>query len=158
MLGLGGVQVLHDGQPVGRTDSAGRILVPGLRPFEDNTIAIVSEDLPLTALLESDRIVVRPFSHGVVSGVVGVAASKSRVFVLRLDGATRELVPVGAEVGVGGSSFPVGTQGLAQLPVSHAATDAVVSWPDGRCRLRVPGQARAVEAAGPVELGCVRVR
>jgi len=155
---LGGVQVLHDGQAVGRTDSAGRILVPGLRPFEDNTITIVPEDVPLTALLESDRIVVRPFSHGVVSGVVGVAASKSRVFVLRLDGATRELVPVGAEVGVGGSSFPVGTQGLAQLPVSHAATDAVVSWPDGRCRLRVPGQARAVEAAGPVELGCVRVR
>ena len=157
---LGGVQVLHDGQPVGRTDSAGRILVSGLRPFEDNTITIVPEDVPLTALVESERVVVRPFSHGVVSAAVGVAASDSRVFVLRLEGgaAARGLVPPGADVVIGGSSFPVGAQGLAQLPVSHAATDAIVSWSDGRCRVRVPGKAALGDATGPVELGCARLR
>jgi outer membrane usher protein len=158
---LGGVQVLHDGQPVGRTDPAGRILVPGLRPFEDNTITIVPEDVPVTALVESERVVVRPFSHGVVSAAVGVAASKSRVFVLRLDGGAagaRALVPAGADVVVGGSSFPVGAEGLTQLPVSHVATEAIVSWSDGRCLVRVPGEAKAVDAAGPVELGCMRVR
>jgi outer membrane usher protein FimD/PapC len=82
--GLGGVEVLHDGQPVGRTDAAGRILVPALRPFEDNTIAIVPEDLALAAMVESDRLIVRPYSHGVVSAPVRVSASESRVFVLRL--------------------------------------------------------------------------
>jgi outer membrane usher protein len=154
---LGGVQVLHDGQPVGRTDPAGRILVPGLRPFEDNIITIVPEDVPLTALVESERVVVRPYSHGVVRAAV--AASESRVFVLRLDGAAAgALVPAGAEVVVGGSSFPVGAEGLAQLPVSHVATEAVVSWSGGRCRVRVPGEAKVVAAAGPVELGCMRVR
>ena len=134
---LGGVEVLHDGQPVGRTDPAGRILVPSLRPFEDNTLTIVPEDVPVGALIDSDRISVRPYSHGVVTAVMSVAASQSQVFQLLL--APGVFVPPGAEIQLEGHSFPVGTEGLAQVPVTLVAADALVSWPGGRCKFRVPG-------------------
>jgi outer membrane usher protein len=159
---LGGVEVLHDGQPVGRTDGEGRILVPALRPFEDNTITVVPEDIPLTAMVDSDRITVRPYSHGVVRAVVSVAASESRVFALRLASERDGFVPPGAEVALNEHTYPVGTQGIAQLPVAHAAVDALVSWPGGRCRVRVPAAAVASAAAakragdGPLGVDCKR--
>lgn len=150
---LGGVAVLHDGQPVGRTDDSGRIIVPSLRPFEDNTLTIVPEDIPLTALVDSDKISVRPYSHGVVSVTLAVAANESRVFALRL--APEIFVPPGAEVTVGGHTFPVGTQGIAQLPVARAASEAIVSWPGGHCRIRLPELASAKRAGDdPLVVDC----
>jgi outer membrane usher protein len=143
---LGGVEVLHDGQPVGRTDGAGRILVPSLRPFEDNAIVLVPEDIPLAAMVDSNKITVRPYSHGIVSAVVAVAASKSRVFMLSLGASADALVPAGAEVALNGHTYPVGTEGLAQLPVGRAAADALVTWPGGRCRVHLP--ARPVATGG----------
>src|SRR6185437_6963810 len=114
---LAGLQVLHDGQPVGRTDSEGRILVPALRAFEDNTITVVPEDLPPGAMVDSERIVVRLYSHGVVAAVLDVSATDSAVFVLRIGDA--DFVPAGAAVAVGGHVFPVGSEGVAQLPVGR---------------------------------------
>ena len=153
---LGGVEVLHDGQPVGRTDGEGRILVPALRPFEDNTITVVPEDIPLTAMLDSDKITVRPYSHGVVNAVMSVAANESRVFTLRLASGADGVVPPGAEVALNGHTYPVGTQGIAQLPVAHAAVDASVNWQGGRCHVHLPSAAVASAAArrsGDVPLG-----
>jgi outer membrane usher protein len=153
---LGGVEVLHDGLPVGRTDAEGRILVPALRPFEDNTITVVPEDIPLTAMVDSDKITVRPYSHGVVSAVLSVAASESRVFTLRLGTMADGFVPPGAEVALNGHTYPVGTQGLSQLPVAHAAVDALVSWPGGRCRVHLPTASAAAlvaKKAGDASLG-----
>ena len=158
---LGGVEVLHDGLPVGRTDGAGRILVPALRPFEDNTITVVPEDIPLTAMVDSDKITVRPYSHGVVSATVAVAASESRVFTLRLGTTADGFVPPGAEVALNGHTYPVGTQGLSQLPVAHAAVDASVNWPGGRCRVHLPAASAAALAAkragdAPLGVDCKR--
>ncbi len=154
---LGGVEVLHDGQPVGRTDGSGRILVPSLRPCEDKAITGVPEDIPLTAMVDSDKITVRPYSHGIVNAVLPVAASESRIFTLHLGTGVGALVPAGAEVTLNGHVYPVGTDGLAQLRVSRAAADAMVSWPGGRCLVHVPAPAAAKGAAGgadPVALDC----
>lgn len=150
---LGGVAVLHDGQPVGRTDDSGRIIVPSLRPFEDNTLTIVPEDMPLTAMVDTDKVTVRPYSHGVVSVTLAVAAIESRVFALRL---TPEVfVPPGAAVSLGGHAFPVGTQGIAQLPVGRAAAAAIVTWPGGRCRIHLPDLAAAgLAGSEPLVVDC----
>lgn len=135
--GIAGLEVLRDGQPAGRTDSAGRLLVAGLRPFESNTLTLVPEDLPPTAMIASDKLIVRPFSHGILSAVMGVAALESRLFTLRL--AVDAVVPAGASVSLAGQTFPVGAQGIAQLPVGRVEVDALVSWRGGQCRIRVPG-------------------
>jgi hypothetical protein len=113
-------------------------------------------------MVESEKLVVRPYSHGVVRGVVKVSGRESQVFMLRLG--ERELVPAGAEVVLDGRAFPVGTQGLTQLPVGPEGEEGVVSWPAlgssgpaGRCRVRVPGLRATpgvATSADPVELDC----
>jgi outer membrane usher protein len=151
---LGGVEVLHDGQPVGRTDGEGRILVPALRPFEENTISVVPEDIPLPAMIDSGKIMVRPYSHGVVSAVMSVAASESRVFTLRLGTTVDGFVPAGAEVALNGHTYPVGTEGIAQLPVARTAADALVTWPGGRCRVHLPAPVVRSAGDGPWAVDC----
>jgi outer membrane usher protein FimD/PapC len=121
----------------------------------------VPEDIPLTAMVDSDKITVRPYSHGVVKAAVSVAASESRVFTLRLGTTPETFVPTGAEVALNGHTYPVGTQGLSQLPVAHGAVDALVSWPGGRCRVHLPTAAAAALAAkgagdAPLGVDCKR--
>jgi outer membrane usher protein FimD/PapC len=102
---------------------------------------------------DSDQIRVRPYSRGVVSVTLAVAASESRVFALRL--APEVFVPPGASVALGGHLFPVGTQGIAQLPVERTAAEAIVSWPGGRCRIHLPDLAAARRAGDdPLAVDC----
>ncbi len=133
---LAGVRVLRDGQPAGRTDEQGRILVVGLRPFEDNVISYVTEDLPLTSLVTGDSLVLRPYSRGVVRAQFPVAAAASEAIELQMDDS--KPVPAGALLALNGHNFPIGKQGLVQIPVLKYPTEAVVSWAAGRCRLRLP--------------------
>ncbi len=89
---------------------------------------------------------------------MAVAANESRIFTLHLGKGADALVPAGAEVALNGHTYPVGSDGLAQLPVGRAAADASVSWPGGRCRVHLPAQAAARDGAasgsGPVALDC----
>jgi len=133
---LSRVRVLHDGQPAGETDGQGRLLVVGLRPFEDNTLRLVQEDLPLTAIVPADSIVVRPYSRGVVEALFPVDAASSESIVLQLDAGGP--VPAGARIILGAHVLPVGRDGLAQIPVLQRATEASVKWPGGECRARLP--------------------
>jgi outer membrane usher protein len=150
--GLRGVRVLRDGQPAGRTDAQGRLLVTGLRPFDNNLISYVPEDLPLTALVTGDSLVLRPYSRGIVRAEFPVAAAASETIELRLQ--SSEPVPVGALLTLNGREFPVGREGLAQIPVLERPMQAVVSWVGGRCRLRLPSSyqrtARRVARCVPV--------
>lgn len=133
---LSRVRVLHDGQPAGETDDQGRLLVVGLRPFEDNVLRLVQEDLPLTAIVPSDSIVVRPYSRGVVEARFPVDAASSATIVLQLDAAGP--VPAGARIVLGTHTLPVGRDGLAQIPVLKQPTQARVTWPGGECRVHLP--------------------
>jgi outer membrane usher protein len=143
--GLPAVRVMHDGQPAGRTDDQGRILVEGLRPFEDNVITLALEDLPLTALVSGESRVVRPYSHGVERIDFNVAALDSEMITLRTD--QGEPVPAGALILIGDQVFLVGKQGRAQIPVlKAAATDALVKSPEGQCVARLPASRRSARS------------
>jgi len=133
---LAGVRILRDGQPAGRTDEQGRILVVGLRPFEENVISYVPEDLPLTALVTGGSLILRPYSRGVVHAQFPVAAAASEAIELQLDNS--QPVPAGALLTLNGHDFPVGKQGLVQIPVLKHSLEAVVTWAGGRCRMRLP--------------------
>ena len=51
-----GVHVYADNQPVGVTDRNGFLMVPGLRPFDLNTIRVDEDDLPLDFSLAAGEI------------------------------------------------------------------------------------------------------
>lgn len=65
--GVSGISVLNENRLVGRTDGGGRLLVPDLRAFEPNRLAIDPNDAPLdVAVPDPDREVRPPYRSGVV--------------------------------------------------------------------------------------------
>lgn len=102
------VHVLQENRDVGSTNSSGRLLVPDMRSFDLNHVAIEATDIPPDAALINDRREFRPqdrsgvvvkfpirFSHGALLRLVdeaGVAVPMGSTATLR---ATGTVVPVG---------------------------------------------------------------
>lgn len=125
-----------DNQLMTHTNSAGRALVPNLRPFEDNRISVDPLDLPLDTSIGSRLVVLAP---GYRSGVVArfpIERIKSATFRLLLPGG--EPVPVGAMVHFKDKVFPVVRDGVVYLTgIDHVQT-AEATWGGNRCTFRLP--------------------
>lgn len=135
-----GVGVLHENRLIGRTDGSGQALVPNLRSFEANRLAIDPSDVPIDAdALVTSRLV-RPRDR---SGVmVRFPVTRSRGALLRLVDATGMPLPVGATVSLQGhgaeggmaAGAPVGFGGEAYLTALTPWNRIEVTLPDGaRC-------------------------
>jgi outer membrane usher protein len=117
---------------IGETDAHGRLLVTGLRAYEQNRIGVVLDDLPITASVANDEIMVTP---GARSGAIAD-------FALAQEGGgeVQILGPNGAPLPAGsiltrrgdGARFVVGADGKAFI---DARADTVL---DGEhCSLTV---------------------
>lgn len=116
--GAAGVQVLQENRPVGRTGSSGLLLVPNLRSFDANRIAIDPTDVPLDAVMGQTTRMVRPqdrsgvvvrfpvrVSHGALLQLVDASGAAIPMGSIARLGAAAELV-----VGYGGELFVNGLQ------------------------------------------------
>jgi len=66
--GAPGVVVTQDNRPVGRTGLLGTLMVPDLRPFQDNKIGIDPTTLPANAVSQETELILRPrFGSGVLA-------------------------------------------------------------------------------------------
>jgi len=102
------VHVLQENRDVGSTDSSGRLLVPDMRSFDLNRIAIAATDIPSDVTIDDATVEMRPqdrsgvvvrfpvkFSHGALLRLIdgaGVPMSLGSAATLRATGVT---VPVG---------------------------------------------------------------
>ena len=68
------VRVYSDNRLVGRTNQAGRLLVPNLRPFERNRLRFAVDDLPLSSSFGAHEIEVAPYDQTGVSVAFDVRA------------------------------------------------------------------------------------
>ncbi|MGB5589480.1 MAG: fimbria/pilus outer membrane usher protein, partial [Gammaproteobacteria bacterium] len=131
--GFEDVRVMLENQEVGRTDGSGRILVPGLRPYQHNKVSIKQEDLPLTANIESVSMDVTPYFR---SGVLAdFPASEGRDILLRLMLPDGSPAPEGGAVRAEGSDavFPVGLDGQVYLRNVSDGTSLTLDWRDNTC-------------------------
>ena len=116
--GAAGVQVLQENRPVGRTGSSGLLLVPDLRSFDANRIAIDPTDVPLDADMGQTTRMVRPQDHSGV--VVRFPVHVSHGALLQMVDKTGAAIPVGSTarlaaapelvVGYGGELYVSGLQ------------------------------------------------
>jgi outer membrane usher protein len=113
--GAPGVTVLEDNRVVGKTDWWGRLLVTGLRGFEDNKISIDPATLPLSAQASLTETNLRPLAgSGVVADFKVVADARDAEIILT-DAAGAPL-PAGGRVEYsGGPPAIVGYDGRAYL-------------------------------------------
>jgi outer membrane usher protein len=111
--GAQGILVLDENREVGRTDSAGRLLVPDLRSFDLNHIAIEPTDIPVDATVPYTTRDVRPQDRSGV--VVRFPVQMSRGALLRLVDDAGLPLPVGsaATLTATGAAVPVGYGGEA---------------------------------------------
>ncbi len=147
------VHVLQENRNVGRTSSSGRLLVPDMRSFDLNKIAIEAADIPPDTTIDDATHAVRPQD---LSGVVIKFAVKiSHAALLRLVDKAGIPMPVGAtaKLKATGVMVPVGYDGEAYIQDLNLHNEIAVELPSGeRCSAAfdyhaVPGE---IPSIGPV--------
>jgi outer membrane usher protein len=132
--GLKNVEVLDENRDVGRTDSAGRLIVPDLRSFDLNHIAIDPSDVPLDASIDVTTREVRPQDRSGV--VVRFPVHFNHGALVRLVDGAGIAIPVGstATLQPNGESVPVGYDGDAYVVDLAPLNRLRVEQPQGaRC-------------------------
>jgi len=125
------VRILQENRDVGSTNAAGRLLVPDMRAFEVNHLAIDPTDIPLDATVDKTTRDVRPQDRSGV--VVKFAVRVSHGALLRLVDEAGHPVPVGstARLRTAGESVPIGFDGEAYLLNLTPWNQVDVEEPDG---------------------------
>lgn len=132
-VGAANVRVLRDNRPAGATDRNGRLLVTGLRAYENNRISVAIDDLPLSMQLSSDEVEVAPGPRG--GAIARFETTTGRAGVVLLVDAMgaplqRGLIVTRAE---DGARFPVGADGHVYLTDVHGNA----TLQHGACRFAV---------------------
>ncbi|MBC7610898.1 MAG: fimbrial biogenesis outer membrane usher protein [Polaromonas sp.] len=130
--GLAGVHVLHENRIAGITDAKGRLLIPDLRGFDVNYLAIDPTDIPPDATLNiATREVRLPDKSGIV---LRFAVSISHGALIYLHDAAGDAIPVGssATLQATGVSVPVGYDGQAYVEGLAAHNQLTIVRADGK--------------------------
>lgn len=148
--GWKGVRVLDENREIGRTDAAGRLLIPDLRAYQANHVAIDPRDVPLDADVGAPALVLRPRER---SGVVArFAIRRSRAVLVTLVDAAGEVLPVNSEVRMQGAEARVGYDGQVYLKDVPAHVQLSVVLPDAttcRSTFDYAGARNDLPAIGP---------
>ena len=126
--------VYVENQPVGRTDSKGRVLLDALRAYERNAISIDPKELPLDASLATPAMTVTPaYRSGPVVRFPVVRASAATLRLVLPDGTP---VPAGASVTTRNEQVPVALDGFVYLTMAAGQHEARADWLGQSCTFR----------------------
>lgn len=123
-----GVRVYADNRLVGRTNRAGVVIVPRLRPFEENRIRIEVEDLPIDVTIAGGEQSVRPFDRSGVAVRFAVAETRGGRLTIVLENG--DPLPAGTAIRLNGEaeefvSAPGGDVYLTGLKPGNVAVAAL---------------------------------
>jgi len=153
------VHVLQENSDVGRTNSAGRLLVPDMHSFDLNHLAIEPTDVPPDATIDVTTREVRPQDR---SGVVIKFPMKiSHGALLKLVDEAGLSVPVGstAKLQATGVTVPIGYDGEAYVQDLNPHNEIEVELPDGgRCSVAFNYQPTRGEIPSIGPLSCLEQR
>ena len=115
VAGLPGVAVYHEHRLVGHTDASGQIVVPGMRSYQRNRLAIDPLDLPMDAQIEQLTQDVNPADRSGL--VVRFGLERGRAALVTLRDASGTAPPIGAKATLQGSdqSTTLGHDGQVYL-------------------------------------------
>jgi outer membrane usher protein len=131
--GVPNIGVLYENRPVGVTDAGGRLLVPGLRSYQKNKLAIDSRNLPVDADVASTQDVIAPADRAGVRVNFGVRTKVDAAMLIlsRPDG---KPIPAGAHGEVDGKVFIVGYDGRAYVKGLAPENTVVVTTEKDSCQ------------------------
>lgn len=133
--GLSGVTIFRDNQRVAESDDEGLVLIPGLRPYQDNRIHLNPQSVPLNWHLPLTELTVRPGSN---TGVfVDFQVTPQRRGSMQLYLHPGKPVPDGAEIrfedgSIAGYSTAEGRAYVSGLVPGE--NTLLLDWGDGKCQ------------------------
>jgi outer membrane usher protein len=131
--GAPGVDVSYENRPIGKTDANGMLLVPTLRSYEKNTIAIDPANLPVDSEISSTRDVLAPADRAGVLVRFNVQSDSAAALVsfVRSNGS---FVPPGATGKLeSGEDFIVGYDGQAFVKRLANDNSAILQFDNVTC-------------------------
>jgi outer membrane usher protein len=127
---VGGVPVLYENRPIGRTDARGRLLIPSLLSYRNNRLAVDATRLPPDVEVGQTWMLVRPPDRSGV--VVDFNIRRVSAALLTLHDRDGGPVPLGSTVRIAGAADqPVGHDGEAYVTGLKPGNRAEVILPDG---------------------------
>ncbi|TNC71319.1 fimbrial biogenesis outer membrane usher protein [Rubellimicrobium roseum] len=131
-VGVPGIEVELNNQPVAVTDPFGHALVPGLLSYYDNRISIDPNDLPLGAAPDATAATVAPAYRSGTVVDFGSALAPSALVVLK--DPQGQVIPVGAVARLAGrGEFVVGYDGEVWLEGLRSRNTLEVRTATGTC-------------------------
>ena len=129
---VGHVHVLQENRDVGRTNSSGRLLVPDMRSFDLNHVAIAATDVPADVSLDTATREFRPQDRSGV--VVKFPVKLSHGALLQLVDERGKALPLGSAATLlrTGVTVPVGYDGNAYVEDLNTHNDLKIVRPDGK--------------------------
>jgi outer membrane usher protein len=139
--GFEGVRVYLENREMGVTDSHGRLMIPGLLPYQANRISIDSRDLPMTAQVTDTGEAVAPYYRS--GTLVEFDVRDTRGALLRVLWPDGTPVPEGSQAQIDGQPevYPVGRSGRLYLQGIATKTRVLVRNHEWQCHLELPGLA-----------------
>jgi outer membrane usher protein len=133
------VDVLNENRSAGRTNAQGLLLIPSLRSYQKNQIAIDSRDLPVDADVPKTQDVVAPADRSGVVVSFGVKTNVKAAVVILSDKNGKVIEP-GSRGQLEGTSetFVIGYDGRAYVKELSNTNTVVVSDARGECRASFP--------------------
>lgn len=138
--GFANVRVYLDNREMGRTDAAGKLMLPDLRPYEINRLRLEVADLPLEARIGDAEAVAVPYDRAGVTVAFDVALERQATAILETAGGARLAPGTRLADAAGRVSAIVGRDGFAQI---------VVRGPGGVAQLEGRSGETAVRCAVP---------
>lgn len=133
--GAPNVNILYENRPAGTTNAQGKALVPTLKSYQKNNIAIDPNGLPVDADIATTQTVVTPAERSGVVVRFGVKTVISSAVVVLTD-KKGKFLPAGSTGRLDGAdeTFLVGYDGRAYVKGLTETNTVVVAARDGECR------------------------
>ncbi|WP_324764860.1 fimbria/pilus outer membrane usher protein (plasmid) [Sinorhizobium meliloti] len=139
-VGAPDVDVQFQNRPIGKTDKRGRIIVPELKSYEENSVSIDPSKLPVDADVPATKEVVVPADRSGVVVEFGVSKAPAAALVSFVD-PNGNPIPVGVAGSLEGDTeqFVIGYDGEAYVRDLQATNSVVISLDDlTSCRAEFP--------------------
>lgn len=135
--GFAGVRVYAENQLMGKTGEDGKLLLPQLRPYQENDIRIDHRDLPMDAEISTLQLKIAP--HFRSGAQIDFPVRRLRPALLTLMREDGQPVPADARVMRAGSNtyYSVGMNGLVYIDDMDADSELSVQYAGGECRVHV---------------------
>lgn len=136
--GAPGVQVLSENRPIGKTNFLGALVVPNLRAFEKNRLAIDVRTLPVNRLVaESERLVRPARGAGVAIDFAGKRRQAGAIVVLR--DAKGAFLPAGTRIrlATAGETLVMGYDGRLWIPDPQPEDELIASLGMTECHVHL---------------------